>query len=292
MFIIGIIFAAAALLGLALVVLAKTSEARGAGILVMLGGGALAVVSLVIASLSTVPTRNVGIVTEFNKPTGRTTGAGLKWHAPWQGIDDWDASGQTYAHLGDACLWVAIAAQRRACIPVQIEWNSRAERAPENWAAYKEVDGIDGGRFGTFVARRVEPQIGAAITTVFSTFDPLGQVNAKTGDAPAPDLNKTHKDPLLAALKANLGEDIEIRSIAFQTPRYDEPTTAAINAYGQKVLEARNLAVDESNAKTRARITATDASVDQVARCLQIAEKLAKEPGLCMTPATPTRPIS
>ena len=45
-------------------------------------GGKLAVViglvlgigAMLVASLSTVPTRNVGIVTEFSKPTGRTTG--------------------------------------------------------------------------------------------------------------------------------------------------------------------------------------------------------------------------
>lgn len=270
--------------GLAAFFLSRSEDARGGGLLTFFGAGLVSVALLLTASVSTVPTRNVGIVTAFNKPTGRTTGAGLKWHAPWQSIDDWDSSGQTYAHLDKACVWVAIAAQRRACIPVQVEWNSKADRAPENWAAYKEVDGIDGGRFGTFTARRVNPQINAALTTVFSTFDPLGTVDVKTGDAPAPDLNKTHKQPLLDALQANLGNDIVVRSIAFETPQYDKPTTEAINAYGQKVLEARNLIVDEANAKTRARITATDASVDQVARCLQIAEKLNKEPGLCMNP--------
>ncbi len=246
--------------------------------------GLISLGCLVVASMSVVPTRNVGIVTAFSKPTGRTTGAGLKWHAPWQGIDDWDASGQTFAHLGDRCVWVTIAAQRRACVPVQIEWNSKAERAPENWAAYREVEGIEGGRFGTFTARRVEPQINQALTSVFTSFDPLGQINTTTGDAAAPDLNKTYRQPLLDALQAGLGLDIEIRSVAFEAPRYDEPTTAAINAYGQKVLEARNLKVDEQNAQTRKRISATNASVDNVTRCLEIAEKAGKEPGLCMNP--------
>jgi regulator of protease activity HflC (stomatin/prohibitin superfamily) len=280
-----------------LILLVATAVAIGAWFLTRAGevaaaavvGAVLTIIAFIIASLSTVPTRNVGIVTEFSKPTGRTTGAGLKWHAPWQSIDDWDASGQTYSHLGDGCVWVTIAAQRRACIPVQIEWSARAERAPENWAAYKEVDDLS--RFQVFESRRVNPQINAAMTSVFAAFDPLKAVNAQTGDAPAPDLNATYKQPLIAALNAALGEDIEIRSVAFEAPRYDEPTTAAINAYGQKVLAARNLQIDKDNAVTRAEITNTDAKVDQVARCLQIAEKLGKEPGLCMTPAVPTRPI-
>lgn len=262
---------------------------RGAKFVLVLG-----VLALVGASTSIVPTRNVGIVTAFNKPTGRTTGAGLKEHWPWESIDDWDASGQTYQHLGDGCVWVTIAAQRRACIPVQIEWSANADQAPEHWATYKETKVGDNTltRFETFVARRVNPQINAAMTSVFTGFDPLIQVSADNPDTSAPDLNATYKSKLEDQLAKNLGGDIKIRSIAFEAPQYDKPTTDAINAYGQKVLEGRNLAIDEINADTRARITNKDASVNQTARCLQIAEKLGKEPGLCMTPATITRPVN
>lgn len=286
MFIIAIIFGIVAVGALAVAVLSGKGGAWGTFAVAFLLGGAC----LIIACLSTVPTRNVGIVTQFGKPTGRTTGAGLQWTAPWQDVDDWDASGQTYQHLGDHCVWVTIAAQRRACVPVQIEWASKADRAPENWAAYKKVK--DMSRFEVFEARRVNPQMNAALTSVFASFDPLGSVDAKTGDAPAPDLNKLYRQPLLDALNATLGEDITIRSIAFEAPRYDEPTTAAIAAYGQKILEARNLQIDKANAITRAEITKTDATVPQVARCLQIAEKLGKEPGLCMGGgAVVTRPV-
>lgn len=282
MFIFAIIVAVIGLIALA--VRGEMAKLAGVGFI------ALAAIMTTIASVDKVPTKNVGIVTAFSKPTGRTTGAGLKWHAPWQSIDDWDASGQTYAHLGDSCVWLTIAAQRRACIPLQIEWSARAERAPENWSAYKETDGKS--RFETWVSRRVDPQINAALTSVFAGFDPLGNVDPKSGDAPAPDLNKTYKQPLLDALNTALGPDASFRSIAFEAPRYDEPTTAAIAAYGQKVLEARNLQIDKANAVTRADITRTDATVDQVARCLQIAEKLGKEPGLCMgSGAVVTRPL-
>lgn len=291
MFVIGIILALVALIGLVIKIVGRSAQAKGGGILAFSGALVLSVVCIVIASMSTVPTRNVGIVTQFNKQTGRTTGAGLQWTAPWQDVDDWDASGQTYAHLGDDCVWVTIAAQRRACIPVQIEWAAKAENAPETWATYKEVHGKS--RFEVFVDRRVNPQINGALTSVFAGFDPLGEVDAKTGDAPAPDLNKLYKQPLTDAMTAALGADITVRSVAFEAPRYDEPTTAAIAAYGQKILEARNLQIDKANAVTRAQITKTDASVDQVARCLQIAEKLGKEPGLCMGGGVAlTRPVS
>jgi hypothetical protein len=258
--------------------------------MVAVGAAALGAGSWVIAAAHTVPTRNVGIVTQFSRPTGETTGAGLKFTWPWQDIDDWDASGQTYAHLGDHCVWLSIAAQRKACIPVQIEYASREERAAENWAAYKEVG--DWSRFETFVNRRVEPQINAAMASVFADFDPLTGVDPQSGNAPAPNLNATYVKPLEAAVSAALGHDIQIRSVAFESPRYDKPTTDAIEAYGQKILEARNLVIEQGNANTRKAISETNAQVNQVTRCLEIAEKLAKEPGLCMTPVAATRPTS
>ena len=283
MFVIAILLGLVALVALATALISVKRETKGVAGLVFVVAGLLGVGAIITASLSTVPTRNVGIVTEFNKATGRTTGAGLKWHAPWQSIDDWDASRNTFNRLGDKCLWVSVSGGR-ACIAVQVEWSAKEENAPRDWAAYKEVDGVDGGRFGTFVVRRVNPQMDGAITTAFTSFNPLGQVDPATGALKAPDLNKEYLTVLKAALLANLGESITVDSIAFGTPTYDKPTTDAISAFGQKTLEARNLAVDKANARTRKEITDIDAAVDPVARCLSIAEKSGKEPGLCMNP--------
>ncbi|MBG0567698.1 SPFH domain-containing protein [Actinoplanes aureus] len=291
MFVLGIILGAVALFALVTALVGKADKFRRNAWLTFGGSLFLAFAFIVVSCISVVPTRNVGIVTSWGKPTGRTTGAGLQWTAPWQDIDEWDASGQTYAHLGEGCVWVTIAAQRRACIPVQIEWSAKSEKAPENWAAYREVG--DMTRFEVFVERRVNPQINGAMTSIFAAFDPLGSVDVTSGDAPAPDLNKTYKETLTKALTTALGDEIVVKSVAFESPRYDEPTTQAIAAYGQKILEARNLEIDKANAKTRAEITRTDASVDQVARCLQIAEKLGKEPGLCMgNSVSLTRPVT
>jgi hypothetical protein len=322
-FIFGIILAVIALIGLAAWLLSRDDEVKAGGMLAFFGGLLLSVGCVVIASMSSVPTRNVGIVTQFNKPTGRTTGAGLQWTAPWQDVDDWDASGQVYAHLGGNCVWVAIAAQRKACIPVQIEYRSSTGRAPENWAAYKEIK--DKSRFETFQARRVEPQINAAMISTFASFDPLGapvapKPGAAVADAAAPDLNKTYRQPLLDAVNLALGggtvgadgkvtvvtdnpatkqveedpeADIVVTSVSFGAPTYDEKTQGQIDAYGQKILEARNLAVDETNAQTRKRITETNAKVDQTTRCLEIAQESGKEPGLCMGGSvTLTRPVA
>ncbi len=250
----------------------------------------MAAIFLAIACVHVVPTRNVGIVTSFGKPTGRTADVGINWTAPWQDIDDWDASRNTFNRLDDACLWVSVSGGR-ACIPVQIEWSAREENAPADWAAYKEVDGIEGGRFGTFVARRINPQMDAAITATFVSFNPLGTVDPASGGVKAPDLNAQYREPLRKALEASIGGSVTIDSIAYGTPSYDQATTNAISAFGQKVLEKRNLAVDKENADLRAEINRKLAAQDKTVFCIQEAARLGKEPGLCMTSATPVRPI-
>jgi hypothetical protein len=279
LFIFTLVVLAVGVIAIAITVFTKNGMSALVGTVASL----LGIVLLIVSCVDQVPTRNVGIVVAGQKPTGRTTGAGWQTHKPWEHVDDWDASGQTFAHLGDKdCIWLAIAAQRRACIQVQVEWAAKPENAPENWGSYKAVG--DNSRFETWVARRVDPQMNATLASLFAGFDPLSTVDPKSGDAPAPDLNRLYREPLTAALNAAIGADAIIKSVAFGNPIYDEKTQAAIDAFGQKILEARNLTIDEANAKTRARITTTDASVDQVARCLQIAEKLGKEPGLCMNP--------
>lgn len=257
----------------------------------------VAAIFMVGASAHIVPTRNVGIVTQFNKPTGDTTGAGLVWTAPWESVDEWDASGNTYDRLGDKCLWVSIAAQRTACIAVQIEWNAKADGASAAWAAYKKtkIGDKDFTRFETFVYRRINPQIDGVITSAFASFDPLGKALPKgeTDDPPAPDLNALYKAEVLRALNTAVGNDIEIRSLAFAKPTYDKVTEAAIASYGQKRLDARNLAEDLKNAETRKDIAAAGKEAIQV-RCLEIAEKTGKEPGLCLAGSSValTKPVS
>jgi hypothetical protein len=257
------------------------------------GFGALAVVGAfvlgVVACMSIVPTRNVGIVTSWGKPTGRTTGAGLQWTTPWQDVDDWDASGQTYAHLGDQCVWVTVTGPRNVCAPVQVEWQADPGQAPENWAAFKEANGKT--RFETWVSRRIDPQMTAAVISTFADFDPFANVNKETGDVAVPNLNDTYRTPLTNALKLTLGGQITVRSVAFGRPIYDDATTRALSAYSQKTLERRNLDVDKANADIRQQITQKNAAVNQTARCLEIAEQNGKEPGLCMAGVTLTRPV-
>lgn len=257
----------------------KSGRSAGLGAVATL----LGIVLLVVSCIDQVPTSNVGIVVSGKKPTGRTTGAGWQSHKPWESVDDWDSTGQTYNHLNDACtdvgkdgLWARISGQSSMCIRVQIEWSAKPEKAPEHWAAYKPVDGKS--KFQVWEDRRVVPTLTSIITSsLFTDFNPLGTVDAN-GNAPAPDLNKLYADKLRTAIGTLLGDDINVRSVVFGTPGYSTQTQAQIDAYSQKVLEARNLAIDKANAETRKSIAGERGLTPFQAACL---EKAGQWAGLC-----------
>lgn len=314
MFVVGIIFALIALVALLMRVFAREKGARSGGFALFALALLLSVGSIVIASLSTVPTRNVGIVTQFGKPTGRTTGAGLQWTPPWQDVQDWDATGQVYDHSNEkSCVSVRIAGGGTGCVEVTVEWRAGISRSPENFALYREVG--DASRFDVFADRRVNRQITAALASLFAGFDPLSTVSSSTGLAAAPDLNSLYKQKLTDAINLSIGggvadaagkvtvaggpkdnpnADVVVRSATFGYIHYDDATNAKLTSYGQKLLDQRNLQVDKANADLREQIAAKSGVPAAVQQCLDLVKTLGRgEPGLCMGAGVAlTKPVS
>lgn len=283
--------------------ISAVSRGRGDAKAVAAVAAVLTVVFLLGSMVSTVETKHVGIVKAFGKPTGRTTGAGLQWTKPWEGIDDsWDATRQSYNHLGDACtdpskrdgLWVTIAGQRNMCVRVQVNWETTtAARASQNWATYRERGDLS--RFEVFTDSQVIPGINSALLDTFRDFDPLALVDKTTGEAVAPDLGTVYTPKLKTAIEKYLADDIRIMGITWGPVGYDSTTTSLIAGRAQKTLESRNLAIDKANATTREAIANSSGVPAAVQQCLDLVKTLGKgEPGLCMGSGqvTLTKPIT
>lgn len=258
----------------------------------------LFVLGMLVAAGWTVPARNVGIVTQGNKAVthkvdgkevNRTTGAGWHWTKPWQKIEDWDASRQSYDHLGgpgnkeNSCVSTVITGMDTACVEVLVEWETKAENAYEQWASYKKD-------FDFFKSRRVEPNIKDAVSAVFRSHDPTKNVDTSSADAAiVPVAMKDFKQPLMNEISSRIGADIKVLAVTFGRIHYSENTQKTIDAFRAKVMEARNLAQDERNADTRKRITEKNSTRDKQAWCLEIAESKGKEPGFCLGGGNPTQ---
>ncbi|MEH1013439.1 SPFH domain-containing protein [Micromonospora sp. CPCC 206060] len=232
------------------------------------------------ASANSVPIRSVGIVTSFGKPTGEVTGSGLKWVAPWQKVGEWDAGRQKYDHIGgDDCVRVRTGTLADACVEVLIEWQVRPENAPKQFMDYK-------GDFDSFRGQRVGVQLDSAVNDAFSAYNPLEKIDSKTGSLNV-DL-KPYAENIKTNATARLADDIEILSVTITRVNHDEKTEGNIKAFQDKLAQTRNLEQDRKNAEIQKQITETNAKVDKVSRCLEIAEKNGSNPGLCINPGIVT----
>lgn len=233
--------------------------------------GFLTVITTSIASTYVVPVKNVGLVISFGKPTGETTGPGLHMIAPWKSISDWDASRQTY----DQQVPVRIATQANADVSINIQWQTLPSAAPTQFGAFK-------GQFSEFVRNGVNIYLASAVIKAFEVYNPLTTIDTKS-DTPALDYEKYELAVMLLA-KAALKDQVEILSVSITGISHDQKTEEAIKKFQEAVAESRILEQARKNAMVRKQVTETNASVDKVTRCLEIAEKSGTEPGWCINP--------
>ncbi|MFF5172992.1 SPFH domain-containing protein [Micromonospora sp. NPDC000089] len=279
-------FTLAVILGVGLVIAgAVAAAARNRGVkqlsaLIALGCLVGTLIFTVAASAHSVPIRSVGIVTSFNKPTGKITGSGLKWVAPWQKVGEWDAGRQKYDHIGgDRCVRVRTGTLADACVEVLVEWQVKPENAPKQFMDYK-------GDFESFRGQRVGVQLDSAVNDAFASYNPLERIDARTGN-----LNVDLK-PFAEGIRGNaetrLSGDVDILSVTITRVNHDDKTEGNIKAFQDKLAQTRNLEQDRKNADIQKQITETNAKVDKVSRCLEIAEKNGSSPGLCINPGIVT----
>ncbi|NLU78710.1 stomatin [Micromonospora sp. HNM0581] len=279
-FILAIVAAIVAVVAVAITLFSPQRQIRQIGVLTAVGALAGTAILTVASSAHSVPIRSVGIVTSFGKPTGEVTGSGLKWVTPWQRVGEWDAGRQKYDHIGNQhCVRVRTGTLADACVEVLVEWQVRPENAPQQFMDYK-------GDFESFRGQRVGVQLDSAVNDAFATYNPLERIDSKTGN-----LNVDLK-PFSASIKSNaegrLTDDVEILSVTITRVNHDDKTEGNIKAFQDKLAQTRNLEQDRLNAEIQKQVTETNATVDKVTRCLEIADKHGSSPGLCINPGIVT----
>ncbi|MFI7649807.1 SPFH domain-containing protein [Micromonospora sp. NPDC049460] len=275
-FTVAIIFAVGLAISGLLALAASNRSTKRTATLAALGCLVGAVVFTVGSSAHSVPIRSVGIVTSFGKPTGKVTGSGLKWVAPWQKVGEWDAGRQKYDHIGgEHCVRVRTGTLADACVEVLVEWQVRPENAPKQFMDYK-------GDFDSFRGQRVGVQLDSAVNDAFATYNPLEKIDANTGNLNV-DL-KPFAESIKASAETRLSSDVDILSVTITRVNHDDKTEGNIKAFQDKLAQTRNLEQDRKNAAIQKQITETNAKVDKVSRCLEIAERNGSNPGLCINP--------
>lgn len=222
------------------------------------------------ACVGTVDTKKVGVVTSYKKPTGETKAAGIYLTAPWESVTEMDGAIQTTTYE----VGVQLAGGAYATVTVYPSWEMAPNAAPELFQQFKSFDAV--------IESLWKQQLQTTANEIFSTYNPLTNVDPKTGE-----LKKTKTQwasELKAALEANplIKDKINIKSLSIPTIAPDQGTQDNLNKIVAEFAKGSVLDQQKANAEKQKAITETNAKVDQVTRCLEIAQQLGKEPGLCM----------
>lgn len=235
------------------------------------GVAGLTVLVFLVTVVTIVPTRSIGVVTSFNRPVD-TYSNGLHLKAPWEKVRTLDGTIRTDNHTGDNCTDIRIGNESTACVDNSVRWRIRLDAGQRLYQDYREMENIR----DSLVTRELK----AALNEVLSEYNPLEQLNDDKAAA-KPDLSAFSAE-VEAALKARVGEDVEIKSVIIPIIRFDKQTQAKINAYQAEVANTRIAEQREKTAKAQARANenlkesvADDPNV-LVAQCLETFAEMVK----------------
>jgi len=262
---------------------AKLTNVASAGLVV------LAVIVVAASSVTTVGTKDIGVVTTFGRPTGRDLPNGIHLKLPWQSVTEMDGAIQPDEFTGKDCIQVRIGDSSTACANLTIRWRIVPVEAASLYQNYRSNDVNQ-----TIKSSLVVTQMKAAVNEVLGGFNPLANVNGaansgtdNTGISATPNLDDfsnrivTSMNQRLADL--NKGQpQIEIQSVTLSFLQLAETTQAKINAYQAEVGNTR---IAEQQRKTAAaqaaanRALAASVSHDPnvlVSRCLDTLQEMVK----------------
>jgi regulator of protease activity HflC (stomatin/prohibitin superfamily) len=139
----------------------------------------LAVILILMSLITTVGTKDIGVVTTFGRPTGRDLENGLHFKLPWQKVTELDGAINPDSYTGDSCIDVRIGDSTTACVEGTIRWRIVPDQASVLFQDYRSNDVNE-----TVKKSLVKTQFNAALNDVLGTYNPLSDVAAavkKTG---------------------------------------------------------------------------------------------------------------
>jgi regulator of protease activity HflC (stomatin/prohibitin superfamily) len=224
--------------------------------------GVIAIVLLIMSTISIVSTKNVGIVTSFGRPTGDVLSNGLHLKAPWEDVTEFDAAIQTQDYKGDGCTTVRLGTEGKACVDNSVQWRIIPDAASGLFTDYRSFEAMS--------SALVDRQRVSALNAVFASFDPLAKIKSDNAGAGVPTLAELG-DQAKARLQELLGDRLAVDSVVISLVKYDDGTQAKIDAYQAEVAATR---IAEQRHQT--------AQADAVAN-RKLAESVSKDPNVLVS---------
>lgn len=179
------------------------------------GLGVITLVTLVVACSTIVGTRQVGVATSFNRPTGVTYSNGIHFKAPWVKVHEMDGAVQIDTYQGDSRIAVRLGNNSTALADASIRWQIKQDAADDLFVQYKTFDGVR--------ANLIERNLKVALNEAFASYDPLARKNLEV--SPLPQISAES----LELLREKVGAEVEILDVSVPTIDFDDETEKRIN---------------------------------------------------------------
>lgn len=165
---------------------------------------ALVALLLILAScLTTVGTKDVGVVTTFGRPTGRDLANGLHLKAPWQHVTELDGAIQPDQFQGRGCIDVRIGDSTTACVEGTIRWRITPDQASVLYQDYRSDNVNESIRDSL-----VKTQFNAALNDVLGQYNPLQSVAQAAASNPGKPATITSTAPNLDKFSAEVKQSM------------------------------------------------------------------------------------
>lgn len=221
----------------------------------------IGIVFMVLSTLTVVSTKNVGVVTAFNRPSGEGLSNGIHFKKPWEHVTDIDGTIQTDRYHGnptsDGCtdngIKVAIGDGSQTCMSVVNRWRINPDKAAEIYQNYKSDDPTEHFREAV-----VSTELIAAVVDVARTYNPITQLRAI--DPNAKEINfdfSPDYDALGNAIEAQmrerthgLAEIIDISVTALPLPAASQKKVNDFTkAVGETRIQQQNILTNRAKAE-------------------------------------------
>lgn len=267
----------------------QARSARFGGRMIAAALLAMGLLTILLNSYTTVGARSVSVQTAFGKIQGDVLGPGFHWVAPWNNVEEFDASVQTLKFYkaepqdDGECITVRLANNTLACVDVTAQWNiNHAGDIKALYLAYKTFDNIHDNL--------VKRQLGSALNEVFGRYDPLAAVKS---DGAATVNTKSLQEGVRTALERDLKGQIHIPSVTIPVVHFDGETEARLKSYQQAIADTRiaeqNVQTANQQALAAGKLAAQTGLKDpgvQYQNCLNLTADLAQRDQLKNLPPT------
>jgi hypothetical protein len=236
----------------------------------------LALLCFALSTFTIVPTRDIGIVTSFGKPVGNLDN-GIHAKLPWEKVKTLDGAIQTDSYLDknvEGCTDIRIGNESTACVDNSIRWRIKLEAGEALYKDYRDMDNIR----KSLVTR----ELTAALNEVLSDYNPLSQIQDDSANAAGPNLNEFSRQ-VADKLRAQVGDQIDVKNVIIPLIHFDKPTQSKINLYQAEVANTRiaqqreKTATAQSRANDRLKSSVSNNPNVLVSQCLDTFGEMVKE---------------